>query len=120
MLRRLLFIAFFMIAALPGGADAPVRPRGEAAIDSRFTIHVTPEMRRHTNILYALYFIGTAYSIAVLYAILRTRLAHKLRDLARRVVKWKPATTFVTFAFLSIAIGVFEFPLTFYSGYIVP
>lgn len=89
-------------------------------IDPQFVIKVTPEMRRHTSLLYALYFIGTAYSFAVLYLILRTRLAHRLRDLARRIVKWKPATTFVTFALLSIAITIFEFPLTFYSAFIVP
>jgi len=87
---------------------------------ARFTIRVTPEMRRHTNILYALYFIGSAYSMGVLYLILRTRIAHRLRDVARRIVKWKPATTFMTFALLSIVIGLFEFPLTFYAGFIVP
>ena len=89
-------------------------------IDPRFVIHVTPEMRRHTNLLYALYFIGTAYSFVILYLILRTRLAHRLRDLSRRLVKWKPATTFVTFALLSLAITIFEFPLTFYGSFIVP
>ena len=71
---------------------------------ARFTIRVTPDMRRHTNILYALYFIGSAYSMGVLYLVLRTRIAHRLRDVARRIVKWKPATTFMTFALLSIVI----------------
>jgi Zn-dependent protease with chaperone function len=112
MFRKIALAAFLMIAALPGGADAAVR-RGEAAKDQRFVIHVTAEMQRHTNILYALYFIGTAYSIAVLYFILRTGLARRLRDIGR-------GNTFLTFALLSIVVGIFEYPLTLYAGYIVP
>jgi STE24 endopeptidase len=89
-------------------------PLALAAVqDPRFIIKVTPEMRRHTNILYALYFIGTAYSLGVLYLILRTRISHRLRDLAR-------GNVFLTFGLLSIAIAVFEFPLTLYASYIVP
>jgi len=119
-MKKLLLIAMLGVGqtflsgpSLSAQPDKNVRP-------TRYEIKVTPEMRRHTNILYALYFIGTAYSMAVLYFLLKTRLAHRLRDAARRIARWKPATTFLTFAFLSIAIGILESPLTLYAGFIVP
>lgn len=121
MLRQLAAIAVFGVIVVAAAAAASPPPRApETPRDERFVIKVTPEMRRHTNLLYTLYFVGVGYSLAVLYLLLRTRLAHRLRDLARRAVKWKPAVTFLTFALLSIAIGILEFPLTLYGGFIVP
>jgi Zn-dependent protease with chaperone function len=111
-----MFLALALTLALSGGADA-------AAVhqpDSRYVIKVTPEMRRHTDILYALYFVGVAYSILVLYFILRSGLSRRLRDLARRIVRWKAATTFVTYALLTVVITLFELPLTLYASYVVP
>jgi len=118
MLRRLLLLAVVLFAVTVSGDPTPRGP--EPPKDPRFTIKVTPEMRRHTNIIYTLYFVGTAYSLAVFYFVLRSGIARRLRDAARRVVKWKPATAFVTYALLTIVIGLFELPLTLYAGFIVP
>ena len=112
--------AVALIAVASTGATTAPREPERPQTDKRFAIKVTPEMKRHTNILYTLFFAGTAYSLAVLYIILRSGLSKKLRDIARRAVKWKPATTFVYFAMLSVVIGIFEFPLTLYGSFLVP
>jgi Zn-dependent protease with chaperone function len=76
-------------------------------------------MIRHSRILDAIYFGGFFYSCAVLIIILKSGISVKLRDIAARV-KWPFIVAMVYFALLSVVTTVFEFPLSFYAGFIVP
>ncbi|HUJ14636.1 MAG TPA: M48 family metallopeptidase [Thermoanaerobaculia bacterium] len=90
-----------------------------APVARRFVVHVTPEMIRHSRILDALYFIGFFYSVAVLVVILRSGMSVRLRDIAARA-KWPFVISMAYFALLSVATTIFEFPLSFYGGFVLP
>lgn len=79
----------------------------------RFTVRVTPEMLLHSRIRDVLYFAGFAYTAAVLVLLLRSGASARLRDMARR-------RTFLYAAMLIVAIAVLEFPLSLYSGFLLP
>ena len=85
----------------------------------RFVVHVTPEMIRHSRILDAIYFGGFFYSCAVLIIVLKSGISVKLRDVASRA-KWLFVIAMIYFALLSVVTTIFEFPLSFYAGFIVP
>ena len=77
-------------------------------------------MVRHSRLLDVLYFVGTFYSFAVLLIILKTPISIRVRDAAARVSKWPFVIAMVYFALLSVITTAFEFPLSFYAGFIVP
>src|SRR5258706_11890954 len=91
-----------------------------AQTDPRFVVHVTPEMLRHQHILDTMYFVGFAYELVVLFVILRTGLAAKLRDVSERVVKWRFVQWMLFFVLLSLVTTVAEFPIALYRGFVVP
>ena len=86
----------------------------------RLVVHVTPEMIRHSRLLDILYFAGTFYSFAVLLIVLKTPISVRLRDAAARIGKWPFLISMVYFALLSVVTTVFEFPLSYYAGFMVP
>jgi STE24 endopeptidase len=90
-----------------------------SAVD-RFVVHVTPEMIRHSRILDAIYFGGFFYSCAVLVIVLKTGISARLRDVAKGASRWFFVGAVIYFALLSLVTTAFEFPLSFYAGYIVP
>jgi len=112
-----MILAIVLALSIQGGAPAPPK---QAPPEKRFEIRVTPEMRRHTNIIYTTYFAGVAWTIAVLVFVLASGISRRLRELATRIAKWKPAATFVYFALLTLVLTLFEYPLTLYAGFIVP
>ncbi len=127
-LRILLGIAVFGVALAAsassgeGSSQPPQPPQGSqpqaSQADKRFEVTVTPEMREHSRILDALYFVGTAYGLIVLLFVLATGLSHRIRDLVK--TRWRYLTAFLYFAVLSVAIAILEFPLDYYSGFAVP
>lgn len=110
-------LAIVLALSIQGGAPAPPK---QPPAEKRFEIRVTPEMRRHTNIIYTTYFVGVAWTIAMLILVLASGISRRLRETAARIVKWQPATTFICFTLLTLVLTVLEYPLTLYAGYIVP
>lgn len=89
-------------------------------MDPRFVVHVTPEMLRHQRILDTMYFVGFGYELLVLFVILRSGLAARLRDLSQRLVRWPFVQWMLFFVLLSLVTTIAEFPVAFYRGFIVP
>ena len=114
MMQRVLLIAALVVFALAATPRAEERP---PASDERFEIKVTPEMQRHSRIRETLYFVSTAYGIGVLLLILFSGLSARMRDVAVRVGKKPFFAAMIFFALFSIAAGILEFPLSYYSGY---
>lgn len=95
--------------------EPPKRPS-----DERFEVQITSEMIRHSRIRDTLYFVGTAWSLGVLALLLVSGASRRMRDLAERVTKRPFVSSMLYVALLILAITVLEFPLTYYSGYVVP
>ncbi len=91
-----------------------------APVARRFVVHVTPEMIRHSRLLDVLYFVNFFYSAGVLLLVLMTGVSKRVRDVARRAVRWPFVVTMIYFALLSLITTAIEFPLSFYEGFIVP
>jgi STE24 endopeptidase len=91
-----------------------------SAAERRFTVHVTPEMIRHSRLLDTLYFVDFVYAIAVLFLILQTRISRKLRAAAARVFRGPFWMSMLVFVLLTAVAAIFEYPLTFYQGFVVP
>src|ERR1700753_1400947 len=69
-------------------ASTDTGPAPAAARDaSRYDVHGTPEMTRHSHIEYALSFVSTVYSLLVLLFLLATGISARMRDLATRIVR---------------------------------
>jgi STE24 endopeptidase len=79
--------------------------------------HVTPRMRRYSYTGYALYFIGTAYGLLLLWGILATRLSARLRIIAERLSQRRFLTLLFYYLLLSVVLIALDFPLTFYGGF---
>lgn len=92
----------------------------EPATRDDFQVEVTPEMRRHSRILYTLYFVGTVYGIGVLLLLLSTGWSRRIRDLAARVTTRKFLMAMLYFVLFSIASALLSLPLDLYSGFVVP
>jgi Zn-dependent protease with chaperone function len=89
-------------------------------MDPRFVVQVTPEMLRHQRILDTMYFVGFGYELLVLFVILRSGLAARLRGVSQRLVRWRFVQWMLFFVLLSLVTTVAEFPVAFYRGFIVP
>ncbi|HEX8252114.1 MAG TPA: M48 family metallopeptidase, partial [Thermoanaerobaculia bacterium] len=80
----------------------------------------TEEMVRHSRIRDVLYFVGIAWSLAVMLALLFTGVSRKLRDLAARVTT-RPFLMAMLYIVLFIFVStLIDFPLTYYSDFVVP
>jgi len=88
--------------------------------DQRFEVRVTDEMRRHSRIGDTLYFVGTGWSFGVLALLLVTGLSRRMRDAAARVTRKPFVLAMLYIVFFSLAVAVLEFPLAYYSGFVVP
>ena len=107
----LLCLAFFLV---PLAAHAGPLP----SADVRPPV-VTPEMKRYSEISYALYFIGAAYSLAALWAVLATGLSARLRGWVSPL-KFSFARLLGYYTLLTAALVVVHAPLTVYRSYILP
>jgi len=88
--------------------------------DPQFDIQVTEEMIRHSRIRDILYFAGFLYSVGVLLLVLMTPISARLRDLAERMTKRRWVVSIIWVALFMIVTAVLQFPLAFYSGFVVP
>src|SRR5688572_8936942 len=88
--------------------------------DERFQVQITDEMIRHSRIRDTLYFAGFAYSLGALALILISGASRRMRDLAAALTNKPFATAMVYIVLFSVALTLLEFPLTYYSGFVVP
>jgi Zn-dependent protease with chaperone function len=88
--------------------------------DQRFEVQVTEEMRQHSRIGDILYFVGLAYSGAVLLLLLLGGVSRRIRHAAERVTKRPYVVAMLSIAITIVAIELLEFPLTYYAGFSVP
>ncbi len=116
------FAAVAVVTLIVGSAAAQQGSSEEKAKrpEKRFEVRVTEEMRRHSRIGDVLYFAGTAWSLGVLGVLLGTGLSRRMRDAAARVTKRPFALAMVYIALFTVATAVMEFPLTYYSDFVVP
>jgi Zn-dependent protease with chaperone function len=117
---RKLALALLLTVLAPALAAAPPPARRPPPAARRFTVHVTPEMIRHSRINDVLYFLNFVYGAGALFLVLPTRISARLRGAAAHAVKWRFVVTMAYFVFLSLVITAIEFPLRFYQGFVVP
>jgi len=86
----------------------------------RFTVHVTPEMIRHSRLLDVLYFVDFLYVVGILILVLQTGISARIRDVAARAVQWRFVVALLYCVLMGLIITAFEFPLSFYQGFVVP
>ena len=80
---------------------------------------VTPEMKRYSEIGYALYFIGTVYSLLALWAVLASGLSARLRGWVQPLrVPFLRLLGYYTL--LTLTLIVVHAPLTVYRSYVLP
>jgi STE24 endopeptidase len=88
--------------------------------EKRFEVQITDEMRRHSQIGDALYFVGNAWSFGVLLLLLVTGLSRRMRVAAGRVTTRPFLLAMLYIALFTIAVAILEFPLSYYAGFVVP
>jgi len=102
------------------GREGRVAEAGsDSAIPPEFRVTVTPEMRRHTRIRNILYFVGTAWGLGALAITFLTGISRRLREVAERI-RWRLPAAIPYYAMLLVVLSLISFPLTVYSGYVVP
>ncbi len=116
LLKLALGIAVVTVAVAVIAQDKPEERSG----DDRFTVRITDEMVRHSRIRDTLYFVGNAWTAAVLLVLLKTRAAGKMKALAERVTKKPFVVAMITIALFLLALTIIDFPLTYYSSFHVP
>lgn len=77
---------------------------------------VTPQMKRYSRTRYALYFVGTAYELLVLWGVLASGLSARLRTLVQPL-RFSFLQLAGYYALLTLVLIAAHAPLTFYSGY---
>jgi STE24 endopeptidase len=100
-------------------AQAP-REQEPRADDKRFEVQITDEMVRHSRIRDVLYFVGTAWAAGMMLLLLFTPASQKMRDAAERVTKRPFVAAMITIVLFILALAVLDFPLAYYSGFVVP
>ncbi len=116
----LAFAAVAVTAAVVVSVAAQQRQPPPPQDDKRFEVQITDEMVRHSRIRDVLYFVGTAWGIGIMALLLITTASRKIRDTAARVTKKPFVMAMVYIALLSVVIAVIDFPLSYYSGFVVP
>ncbi|MDQ3280529.1 MAG: M48 family metallopeptidase [Acidobacteriota bacterium] len=109
------------VAAQPKVSDRE-RPQEQQqrSGDKRFEVQITPEMLRHTRIRNVLYFAGIGWSIATMIVLLATGASRRMRDAAARITKKPFLTAMLYIVFFLLATAILDFPLSYYSSYVVP
>jgi STE24 endopeptidase len=116
-MRKWFFVVLLVLASSAVFAEPNRRPTEK---DRRFAIQVTDEMRRHSRIGDTLYGAWQVYELAVLALVLATGLSARLRNAAAKLVPWRYARVAVYFILFSLVTTVLYFPLSYYSGFVVP
>ena len=97
---------------------SPRPPRALPSADVRPPV-VTPEMKRYSEIGYALYFAGTAYGLLALWAVLATGLSARLRQWVQPL-RFSLLRLLGYYTLLTLVLVIIHAPLTVYRGYILP
>ncbi len=111
---RFLFLICLALVLLPLAAHAAPLP----SADVRPPV-VTPEMKRYSEIGYALYFLGTAYSLGVLWAVLASGLSARLRSWVQPL-RFSLLRLLGYYTLLTLVLVAAHAPLTVYAGYVLP
>ena len=120
-LKAVLTVAAVAVtAAIVISVTAQPRPAPPASGDKRFEVQVTPEMVRHSRIRDVLYFVGNAWAVGVMALLLLTPASRRIRDLAARVTRKPMLVAAVYIAIITVVIAALDFPLAYYSGFVVP
>ncbi len=90
------------------------------AEEKKFEVQITDEMVRHSRIRDTLYFVGTAWTFVVLGVLLVTGLSRRMRDGAARITKKPWVLALLYIAFFTVVTALLDFPLTYYSDFVVP
>lgn len=77
---------------------------------------VTPQMRRYSRTRYALYFIGAAYELLVLWGMLASGLSARLRQIVQPL-RFSFLQLAGYYSLLTLVLIAVHSPLTWYSGY---
>jgi len=102
------------VAAQPRRGEAP---KGD---DKRFEVKVTDEMIRHSRINDTLYFVGAAWSAAMMLLLLVSGASRRMRELAARMTGKPFLLAMLYIAFFTVAVAILDFPLTYYGDFVVP
>ena len=115
-MRRVLLLTLLVLWS--GGLQAAEKPAPPQ--ERRLEVKVTPEMIRHSRINDVLYFVDFVYGIGALLLVLAAGWSARFRDAAQRIAGKKFLTAMLYFVFLTLALTVIQFPLSFYGGFVVP
>jgi len=80
---------------------------------------VTAQMKRYSEIGYALYFVGTAYSLLALWGVLASGLSARLRRWVQPL-RFSLLRLLGYYLLLTLVLLLLHAPLTWYSGYWLP
>ncbi|HEX2060253.1 MAG TPA: M48 family metallopeptidase [Thermoanaerobaculia bacterium] len=108
------------VVAVTVAVIAQPKPEAPKQTDERFEVEITDEMIRHSRIRDTLYFVANAWTVGMLLLLLRTGAARKMKELAQRATKRPFVVAMLTIAMLILALAVLDFPLAYYSGFVVP
>ncbi|MCW3058724.1 MAG: hypothetical protein JWQ02_545 [Capsulimonas sp.] len=97
--------------------SSKLTPAAAATIEDVRPPNVTLAMRRYSRIRYTLYFVGTAYSLLALWALLATGLSARLRQIAERLSRRRFFTLLWYYVLFALTLWIVRLPLSFYSGY---
>ena len=119
-MRTLLALALGVaVTALAVAVIAQPKPE-ERTGDDRFEVQITDEMVRHSRIADTLYFVANAWTVGMLLLLLKTGAARWMKKVAERVTKKPFVVAMLTIALLIVALAILDFPLAYYSGFVVP
>lgn len=96
----------------------PLPPPVPASVQIRLPV-VTPQMHAYSQTADALYFIGTAYGLLILWAVLASGLSARLRGVSERLPggrSWFVALCWY-YGLLTLVVAALHAPLTFYGGF---
>jgi STE24 endopeptidase len=113
--------AVAVTAAVVVSVAAQPQPAAETAkTDDRFEVQITGEMIRHSRIRDVLYFVGNGWAMLTMLVLLVTPVSRKIRDAAARVTKKPFLMAMLYIAIFTVVVALIDFPLSYYSGYVVP
>jgi Zn-dependent protease with chaperone function len=121
-MRTLVKIALAVAVATAVVAVVSAQPKREEPKpdEKRFEVQITDEMLRHSRIRDVLYFVSTAWAGAMMVILLLTPASRKMRDVAARVTKKPFLMAMIYIALFIFATAILDFPLAYYSGFVVP
>lgn len=120
-MRTLLKIALGVaVVSIAVAVIAQPRPEPPKQNDPRFEVEITDEMIRHSRLRDTLYFVANAWTVGMLLLLMRTGAARRMKELAQRATKEPLVVAMLTIAMLIGALAILDFPLAYYSGFVVP